>query len=29
MQGIDIKAIYAGLDARHAHARKTLGKPLT
>jgi aconitate hydratase len=29
MEGLDIKAIYAGLDAKHAKARKTLGKPLT
>jgi aconitate hydratase len=29
MEGIDIAAIYAGLDAKHAYARKTLGKPLT
>ncbi len=29
MEGLDIKAIYGGLDAKHAHARKTLGKPLT
>jgi len=29
MEGIDIKDLYAGLDAKHAYARKTLGKPLT
>jgi aconitate hydratase len=29
MEGLDIKSIYAGLDAKHAHARKTLGKALT
>ena len=29
MEGLDIKAIYGGLDAKHAHARKTLGKALT
>ncbi len=29
MEGLDIKAIYAGLDAKHAYARKTLGKALT
>jgi aconitate hydratase len=29
MQGLDIKAIYGGLEAKHAYARKTLGKPLT
>ena len=29
MQGLDIKAIYGGLDAKHAYARKTLGKALT
>ncbi len=29
MQGLDIKAIYGGLEAKHTHARKTLGKALT
>ncbi len=29
MQGLDIKAIYGGLEAKHSHARKTLGKALT
>ena len=29
MEGLDIKAIYTGLDAKHAYARKTLGRPLT
>ncbi|MDB5047705.1 MAG: aconitate hydratase [Fibrobacteres bacterium] len=29
MEGLDIKSIYAGLDAKHAYARKTLGKALT
>ncbi len=29
MQGLDIKAIYAGLETKHAYARKTLGKALT
>ena len=29
MQGLDIKAIYSGLEAKHAYARKTLGKALT
>ena len=29
MESLNIKAIYAGLNAKHAHARKILGKPLT
>jgi aconitate hydratase len=29
MEGLDIKSIYAGMDAKHAYARKTLGKALT
>jgi aconitate hydratase len=29
MQRVDVKSVYAGLDAKHAYARKTLGKALT
>jgi aconitate hydratase len=29
MQTVDVKALYASLEAAHAHARKTLGRPLT
>jgi aconitate hydratase len=29
MQTVDVKALYASLDKAHAHARKTLGTPLT
>jgi aconitate hydratase len=29
MQTVNIKALYASLDNAHAHARKTLGRPLT
>src|SRR5689334_19981946 len=29
MQRVDVKAVYQGFAARHAHARKVLGKPLT
>ena len=29
MQNVDVKAVYQGFGAKHAYARKTLGKPLT
>jgi len=29
MEGLDIQSIYAGFDAKHAYARKVLGKALT
>src|SRR5690606_11742903 len=29
MQTVDVKALYASLETAHAHARKTLGRPLT
>jgi aconitate hydratase len=29
MQRVDVKKVYEGLDSKHAHARKVIGKPLT